>query len=382
VAEEIAVPPAGRNLKDILRYVAGVALGIVVLLLLFGKRAEFAAAWQQIRGAAGGWLAAAAAAESTSLWLYARLQHSVLRLAGASLALPGLFLLTLANDAISCTVPGEPAVSSAYRYRYYRRHGATSAGAGWTIFTVLVAQAIGMSLILLLGVVVALAGGTNGPNTRTALAGLVIIVAAIAILVRRDLVLRLAIWLVRVPRRIARQPVLARGDDPRDPAAVARGDDPPDPTAVARGDYRPGPAGGGGGARVEGALERMRQIPLGAWQAAWVVLLAAGVWLADFGCLLCAFRAVHAPIPWNGVLLAYCVAEIAGMLPIVPGGIGIVEGSLAAILAAYGASHADALAAALGFRLISFWLAIAVGWVSVAAIARRRGQRPAFTTPE
>jgi uncharacterized protein (TIRG00374 family) len=330
VAEEIAIPGAGRNLKDILRYVAGVAAGIVVLLLLFGKRTEFAAAWHRLGGFTPGWLAAAAAAEAGSLWVYARLQHRVLRLTGARLAMPGLLLLSLANDAIANTVPGEPAVSSAYRYRYYRKYGASSEGAGWTIFTVLIAQAIAMSLILLLGVLIALTGRATGANTRTAVAAMVIIVAAIAVLARRDLVLRLAATLVRV--------VVDRA---------------------------------GIGARIAATLERMRQIPLGSWQAAWVVVLAAGVWLADFGCLLCAFRAVHAAIPWSGVLLAYCVAEIAGMLPVVPGGIGIVEGSLAAILAAYGADRGSALAAALSFRLASFWLAIVVGWISVAAIARK-----------
>jgi putative heme transporter len=328
VAEEIAIPGAGRNLKDILRYVAGVAAGIVVLLLLFGKRAEFAAAWNRLGGFTPGWLAAAVAAEAGSLWLYARLQHRVLRLTGAKLAMAGLLLLSLANDAIANTVPGEPAVSSAYRYRYYRKHGATSDGAGWTIFTVLIAQAIAMSLILLLGVLIALTGRATGANGRTAVAGMVIIIAAIAVLARRDLVLRLAAAIVRMAGR------------------------------------------GGIGERISATLERMRQIPLGTWQAARVVGLAAGVWLADFGCLLCAFRAVNAAIPWSGVLLAYCVAEIAGMLPVVPGGIGIVEGSLAAIMAAYGADRASALAAALGFRLVSFWLAIVVGWISVAAIAR------------
>ena len=329
MAEEIAIPGAGRNLKDILRYVAGAAAGIVVLLLLFGKRAEFAAAWHRLGGFTPGWLAAAAVAEAGSLWLYATLQHRVLRLTFAKPAMSGLLLLSLANDAIANTVPGGPAVSSAYRYRYYRKHGATSEGAGWTIFTVLIAQAIAMSLILLLGVLIALSGSATGANARTAVAGIVIIVAAIAVLARRDLVLRVAAAIVR---------------------AIGRA---------------------GIGERIAATLERMRQIPLGTWQAAWVVVLAAGVWLADFSCLLCAFRAVHAAIPWSGVLLAYCVAEIAGMLPVVPGGIGIVEGSLAAILAAYGTERASALAAALSFRLVSFWLAIVIGWISVAAIARR-----------
>jgi putative heme transporter len=340
VAEEIAIPDAGRNLKDILRYVVGVAAGVVVLLLLFGKRAELAAAWNRLGGFTPGWLAAAAAAETGSLWLYSRLQHCVLRLTGAKLAMPGLLLLSLANDAIANTVPGGPAVSSAYRYRYYRKHGATSEGAGWTIFTVLIAQAIAMSLILLVGVLIALTGGATGASTRIAVAGMVIIIAAIAVLARRDLVLRLAAAIVRLVGR----------------AAI--------------------------GERIVATLERMRQIPLGTWQAAWVVVLAAGVWLADFGCLLCAFRAVHAAIPWSGVLLAYCVAEIAGMLPIVPGGIGIVEGSLAAIMAAYGADRASALATALGFRLVSFWLAIVVGWISVAAVAHRTRRAIGASLPD
>ena len=340
MAEEIAIPSAGRNLKDILRYVAGVAAGVVVLLLLFGKRAEFAAAWNRLGGFTPGWLAAAVAAEAGSLLLYTRLQHRVLRLTGAKLAMGGLLLLSLANDAISNTVPGGPAVSSAYRYRYYRKHEATSEGAGWTIFTVLIAQAIAMSLILLVGVLIALTGSATGASTRTAVAGMVIIIAAIAVLARRDLVLRLAAAIVRVVGRA------------------------------------------GIGERIAATLERMRQIPLGPWQAAWVVALAAGVWLADFGCLLCAFRAVHAAIPWSGVLLAYCVADIAGMLPIVPGGIGIVEGSLAAIMAAYGADRASALATALGFRLVSFWLAIVVGWISVAAVADRTRRAAGVSLPD
>ncbi len=84
------------------------------------------------------------------------------------------------------------------------------------------------------------------------------------------------------------------------------------------------------------------------------------------------------------MLLAYGVAQVAGTLPIVPGGIGIVEGSLAVILAAYGAGRVPAVAAALAYRLVSFWLSIAVGWIAVALIAhhqRRRGRPDAGSGP-
>ena len=329
-----------------LRYAVGVALGLLVLLLLVGKRGELAAAWRHLAGASAGWVAAAIAAEALSLLAFAWLQHRVLRLSGTRIRLTGLFLLTLANDAIANSVPGEPAVSSAYRFRYYRRHGASSASAGWTIFTILIAQAVGMSLVLLLGVVVALAGSTGTTRAGVTLVGLAIVIGAGAVLIRRDLVLRLATAVVRGTGRLTRR--------------------------------RPSATGGRAsiGARIEGTLTRMREIPLSRASTVAVVAIAAAVWCCDFLCLLCSFRAVHSPIPWSGVLLAYGVAQVAGSFPIVPGGLGIVEGSLAVVLVAYGAGRVPAVSAALAFRVVNFWLAIAVGWLSAGLIAyqsRRAG---------
>jgi uncharacterized protein (TIRG00374 family) len=343
MAGELADSGAGRDLRAVVRYVLGVLLGCVVLLLLVGKGGELAAAWHHLAGASAGWVAAAVAAESVSLLAFAWLQHRVLRLSGTMIPLPGLFALTLANDAIANSVPGEPAVSSAYRYRYYRRRGATGASAGWTIFTILIAQAIGMSLLLLVGVVVALAGSTSTLGAGITVVGLVIVLGAGAILIRRDLVLRLAAAAVRGAQRLGGRPAGAGIDGKR--------------------------AGIGG--RIEDTLARMREIPLGPASTAAVVALATAVWSCDFLCLVCSFRAVHAAIPWHGVLLAYGVAQVAGSFPVVPGGLGIVEGSLAVVLVAYGTGRVPAVSAALAFRVVNFWLAIAVGWLSVGLIAHR-----------
>jgi len=351
MAGERADSGAGRDLKVVARYVAGVLLGCVVLLLLVGKRGELAAAWHHLAGANGGWVLAAIAAESLSSLAYAWLQHRVLRLSGASIPLPGLIALTLANDAIAGTVPGEPAVSSAYRFRYYRRRGASGASAGWTIFTILIAQAIGMSLLLLLGVLAALAGSTSTLGAGITVVGLVIVLAAGAVLVRRDLLLRLAGASVRLAGRLTGRLTGRRWD--------ATG-------------HRTGLA-----ARIEATLTRMREIPLSPGSTAAVVAIAAAVWFCDFLCLVCSFHAVHAAIPWHGVLLAYGVAQVAGSLPVVPGGLGIVEGSLAVVLVAYGTGRVPAVSAALAFRIVNFWLAIAVGWLSVGLIAHRLRRRRA-----
>jgi uncharacterized protein (TIRG00374 family) len=326
-----------------LRYAFGAALGLVVLLLLAGKRGELAAAWHQLGSVSPAWVAAAVGAEALSLLAFAWLQHRVLRLSGAPAAMAGLFLLALANDAISLTVPGEPAVSSAYRYRYYRRRGASGASAGWTIFTMIIAQAIGMALLLLLSVIVALAASTSDVGAGLTVLGLIIVIAAGAVLIRRDLVLRLAGAAIRLLRRLTGYP------------------------------------SGRAGSRIESTLTRMREIPLSKPATAGVVAIAISVWCGDFLCLVCSFRAVHAAIPWHGILLAYGVAQIVGSFPVVPGGLGIVEGSLAVILVFYGAGRVPAVSATLAFRAVNFWLAIMIGWFSVGVIAQlaRRARGPA-----
>jgi putative heme transporter len=331
---ELAPTRAGRQRHALLRYLVGVLIGFVVLLLLFGKRGEFAAAWRQLGSASPGWVALAIGAESLSLLAFAWLQHRVLQLSGTAIPMPGLFALALANDAIASTVPGEPAVSSAYRYRYYRRRGASAASAGWAIFSTLIALAIGMSLVLLLGVTVALAGSTSVASAGVTIVGLVIVVGAGAVLIRRDLVIGLAGAAVRGLRRVT--------GHPRDSLA----------------------------ARVQGTLARMREIPLSRRSTSGIVMIAAAVWFADFLCLVCSFRAVHSGIPWHGVLVAYGVAQVVGSLPVVPGGLGLIEGSLTVVLVAYGAGRIPAVSAVLAFRIVNFWVPIAIGWTSVALITR------------
>jgi len=339
VAYGLAAPKPGRSAGTVFRYLLGVLLGIVVLVVLFGQRGEFAAARHQLGHLDFRWLAAAVLAEGASLAGFAFLQRRVLRLAGCGIALPGLLALSLANDAIANTFPAGPAVAGAYRYRYYRQHGASGASAGWTVFTVLVAQAIGMSLLLLAAVLVAALASASGRVTGIALVGLFVLVLAVAVLIRQDLLVRFVAWPVRGSRRVFRHPSASAG------------------------------------ARFEAALARMREIPLSAGSGASIAAIAAGVWACDLGCLLSSFGAVHAAVPWHGVLLAYGAAQVAGALPVAPGGLGIVEGSLAVILVAYGAARVPAISAALAYRLVSFWLVIAVGSVSVAMIAYRTRRR-------
>ena len=319
----------------IVRYTVGVGLGALILSLLVGQRGEFSGALHHLDHLNYAWASGAVLAEVLSIVGYGFLQQKVLRWSGAAISLRSLTLVSLANNAIAYSVPGEPAVSSAYRYRFFRRHGASGASAGWTILTILIAQAIGMSLLLLISVLVALTGHTGVQARGTVIIGLFVVVIAGAFLVRRDLLLRFLGRVVRYIRRVTGHP---RGDVMK---------------------------------RIESTLQRMHEIPLSSAAAMGLVIMATALWLMDFVILLCCFGAVHAPIPWSGVLLAFGVSQIVTSLPLIPGGLGIVEGSLAVILVAYGAKKVPALAVVLVYRLLTFWLVIIVGWVSIGVIEWR-----------
>ena len=82
-------------------------------------------------------------------------------------------------------------------------------------------------------------------------------------------------------------------------------------------------------------------------------------------------RAVGAHPRPSLVLLAYAVAGVIGLIPITPGGIGIVEASLAGLLALAGLDGAEAVLATLAYRLASYWLPMLAGPVAYAMFRYR-----------
>ena len=105
-----------------------------------------------------------------------------------------------------------------------------------------------------------------------------------------------------------------------------------------------------------------------------VVVLSLVNWLADAGCLAAAVRAAGLPLPFRSVLLVWSAAAAASTLNLTPGGLGVVEAALIAAVVAAGLPTTEATTAVLTYRLISFWLVLAVGWV-VYPIVQRRGSR-------
>ncbi len=108
-------------------------------------------------------------------------------------------------------------------------------------------------------------------------------------------------------------------------------------------------------------------------------------WLFDCACFALMFLAIGASIPSKGLLLAYGAGQLAAALPVTPGGLGVVEGSITIALVAFGGAHVATVDAVLLYRLISFWLVLVVGWLLVGELAlevrRGRWSRRAFGSP-
>jgi uncharacterized protein (TIRG00374 family) len=92
-------------------------------------------------------------------------------------------------------------------------------------------------------------------------------------------------------------------------------------------------------------------------------------WLLDCACFAMMFQAIHAPIPWKGLLLAYGAGQLAATLPITPGGLGVVEGSITVALVAFGGAESSTAYAVLLYRIISFWFILLVGWLFIGQLA-------------
>ncbi len=114
------------------------------------------------------------------------------------------------------------------------------------------------------------------------------------------------------------------------------------------------------------------------WQA---VLLSAGRLGFDFLCLLAAVRATGSHPRPSLILIAYAVAGIVGMVPITPGGLGIVEASLAGLLVLAGVDAGNAVLATLTYRLASYWLPLAAGPVAYGMFKHRYRHGPEDAPP-
>ena len=131
------------------------------------------------------------------------------------------------------------------------------------------------------------------------------------------------------------------------------------------GRLRPG-RGSGGGRPVPnvlvGLVETLSRVEvgLGVWSGA--LGLALLNWVADALVLGIAVHVLVPTVGWASVVVAYAVGQFASQIPLTPGGLGFVEGGMAAALVAGGGRPQQVLAAVLVYRMVSVWIQVPIGW--------------------
>jgi uncharacterized protein (TIRG00374 family) len=140
--------------------------------------------------------------------------------------------------------------------------------------------------------------------------------------------------------------------------------------------FRRGPVGWGGddlAAFRSRALDLLRR----RWHVITVATLAGH--LTVFLVLLTCLRAVGvtgAEVSVIEAFAAWALIRVLGVLPLTPGGLGIVELGLSGALVAFGASNADAVAATLLYRALSVFPTLALGLLAAATWRTHHPEQP------
>lgn len=326
--------PADDSIRRRRRARTRVALEIVVLVAVAafsalevgGFSKSVAAGFSRLAHPDAAGLALAAVAQVVSLLAFAQVPRWLLRRVGVRLPAVDAVALAMAANGMSVVLPAGAVSASVWTAHQYTRRGARAAGATWTVLAAGFASSVTLIAIGIAG------AGVSGLAAPSVAAGLGIgYVAGVA-------------GFVRLAHRI--------GD------RVARS---------GAGGTRPG--------RVLAHLEALLAGTAGqraGWSTGAAVLAGAGLnWLADVGCLAAVFVALHLPLPWGGLLLAFAAGQLAGAVVPLPGGFGVVEAGTAGVLVALGVAVGPAVAVVAVYRLLS-WVAPLLSAPPAYAYALRR----------
>jgi len=333
-----------KRLWRITRFILSLGLAGYGLYVVYGKGDELSGAAASLNHLRLQWLACAIVVEATSMVAFAALERRLLMAGRLRLPLHTTTGIALASYSIQNSLPAGPVFSNVYAFRQFRSRGSDDVLAGWVL--VGTAALTMMTLVFLAGIGLA---GAYGTGSGLDLVGdIVSLVAGSALVVlvwsRRDWIGYRAVAPLRLVKRLFKWP---KGD----------------PNEL-----------------VAEFVARMHSITPS--KADWVMAISFALanWVFDVSCLISAFLALGAPVPWRALLLAYAAAQLAANLPITPGGLGVVEGSLTIALLYFGGSQSSTSAAVLLYRLLSFWALLPIGWVAWATTnwdLRRRETRRA-----
>ncbi|ARG56579.1 lysylphosphatidylglycerol synthase transmembrane domain-containing protein [Mycobacterium kansasii] len=307
-----------------------VILGIVAIVLaveialVWGQLAK---AWMSIYQANWWWLVAAMGAAAASMHSFAQIQRTLLSSAGVHVKQLRSEAAFYAANSLSTTLPGGPVLSATFLLRQQRIWGASTVVASWQLVMSGVLQAVGLALLGLGGAF--FLGAKNNPfSLLFTLGGFVA--------------------LLLLAQAVASRPDLIEGIGNRVLSWVNSIRGKPADTGVAK--WRE-------------TLMQLESVSLSRRDLGVAFSWSLFNWIADVACLGFAAYAAGDHASVAGLTVAYAAARAVGTIPLMPGGLLVVEAVLVPGLVSSGMALPNAISAMLIYRLISWLFIAAIGWV-------------------
>jgi putative heme transporter len=265
------------------------------------------------------------------LQMSALLAYSVLTRAAlpkSSLSLTRLFRIQLSTKALSNIVPAGSAAGNALGYRLLTLSGVAGPDAGFALATVGLGSAVVLNVLLLVALLVSIPiRGVNPLYGGAAAAGVLLIGIAALLVVG---LLRGQAKAERRVRRVARRLKM----DPDRAVEIIR--------HIA--------------SRVRELFENKRLLGR-------VTFWAVANWALDMGSLWVFIRAFGDTPPIDGLIIAFGLANVLAVIPLTPGGVGIIETTLVTTLIGFSLTAPAATLGVLGYRGAQYLLPMLIGGV-------------------
>ncbi|WP_059015141.1 YbhN family protein [Mycobacterium sp. M26] len=298
---------------------------------------QLAKAWMSLLSANWWWVLASVAAAVLSMHSFAQIQRTLLRSAGVIVHQWRSEAAFYAGNALSTTMPGGPVLSATFVYRQQRSWGASPVVASWQLVMSGALQVVGLALLGLGGAF--LLGAKNNPfSLLFTLGGFVaLLLLAQAVATRPELIDGIGV-------RVLGWVNSARGKPPET-----------------------------GLRKWRETLAQLESVSLNRRELGVAFSWSLFNWVADVACLAFAAYAAGGTPSLAGLTVAYAAARAVGSIPLMPGGLLVVEAVLVPGLVSSGMTLPDAISAMLIYRLVSWIFISAIGWVVFFFMFRTEG---------
>lgn len=268
------------------------------------------------------------ALEMLALFCYSGMTRVALGSSADLISLLRMYRIQLSTRALASLVPGGSAAGSALGYRLMTAAGVPGPDAGFALATSGLASAVVLNFILWLGLIVSIPlRGVNPIYGSAAIAGILLMGIAAAIIIG---LIEGQARSERIFRAAARRFHL---DEDR------------------------------AGEAVRHLATRMQDLSADRVMLRRIVVWASANWLIDAAALWVFLRAFGGSVPVDGLIVAFGLANVLAVIPLTPGGLGIVEGTYVPVLVGFGLPRATAVVGVVSYRIAQYWLPIVLGGV-------------------